>query len=419
GNILIGTGTTLSSVGVTGDIGLTSLGVASITAGSIVNGDINNAAGIAGTKINPEFGNQTVSIGTGTGTTAGTIVLHDATAGTSNTTTIQSNANVPSSYTLTLPGDDGTANQFLQTDGNGVLSWGSPIILDAAADGATKGISAYTSTDFNSAAGLISLDYVNGQKAGAATNGFLSSADWSTFNGKQNALVNSAGLAGALSDETGTGAAVFAESPTLSKVVIGAGTAAAGTAPLKFNSGTLLTTTEAGAIEFNNDKYYATITTGSGTDAARREISLGSVANALVKADRFTTSNSLSDVQDMSFAIGANETWSFEFNLSNGCDGAGGTNFGIAIPSGTFRATVIGRGGNLSSSIDSDIITELSPSTAISFCRSNTNLGWTRITGVVVAGATGGNISLQFSSSTLTQQSTIYAKSYFTARRIY
>lgn len=43
---------------------------------------------------------------------------------------------------------------------------------------------------------------------------------------------------------------------------LAAGTATAGTAPLKFTSGTLLTTPEAGAIEFNTDSYYGTITTG-------------------------------------------------------------------------------------------------------------------------------------------------------------
>jgi hypothetical protein len=48
------------------------------------------------------------------------------------------------------------------------------------------------------------------------------------------------------------------------------GTATAGTEPLKFTSGTLLTSPEVGAIEFLTDKYYATITTGT----ARKEIQL-------------------------------------------------------------------------------------------------------------------------------------------------
>lgn len=47
------------------------------------------------------------------------------------------------------------------------------------------------------------------------------------------------------------------------KITIRAGTATAGTAPLKFTSGTLLTAAEAGAMEFNNDSLFFTITTGT------------------------------------------------------------------------------------------------------------------------------------------------------------
>jgi len=57
--------------------------------------------------------------------------------------------------------------------------------------------------------------------------------------------------------------------PTAS-LQIGAGSTAASTAPLKFTSGSLMTTAEAGAIEFLTDKLYATITTG----AARKELTL-------------------------------------------------------------------------------------------------------------------------------------------------
>jgi hypothetical protein len=46
-------------------------------------------------------------------------------------------------------------------------------------------------------------------------------------------------------------------------VTIRAGTASAGTAPLKFTSGTLLSSAETGAMEFNNNNLYFTITTGS------------------------------------------------------------------------------------------------------------------------------------------------------------
>lgn len=59
-----------------------------------------------------------------------------------------------------------------------------------------------------------------------------------------------------------------ADSGRHQKVTIKAGTTAAGTAPLKFNSGSLLTSPEAGAMEFLTDGLYFTITTG----AARKTI---------------------------------------------------------------------------------------------------------------------------------------------------
>lgn len=46
---------------VSGDIAITSAGVASIGAGVIVNADVNNSAAIAGTKISPDFGSQTIT----------------------------------------------------------------------------------------------------------------------------------------------------------------------------------------------------------------------------------------------------------------------------------------------------------------------------------------------------------------------
>lgn len=58
------------------------------------------------------------------------------------------------------------------------------------------------------------------------------------------------------------------------KIHIAAGTASASTSPLKFTSGTLLTTAEAGAVEFLTDKFYGTITTG----AARKELTLNDAA---------------------------------------------------------------------------------------------------------------------------------------------
>lgn len=72
------------------------------------------------------------------------------------------------------------------------------------------------------------------------------------------------------------------------------GTATANTAPLKFTSGTLLTTAEAGAVEFLTDAYYGTITTG----AARKTF-------AFLESPSFTTP-SLGAATATSITIGAN-----------------------------------------------------------------------------------------------------------------
>jgi hypothetical protein len=47
------------------------------------------------------------------------------------------------------------------------------------------------------------------------------------------------------------------------KITVRAGTSSAGTAPIKLTSGTLMTAAEAGAVEFNTDTLYFTITTGT------------------------------------------------------------------------------------------------------------------------------------------------------------
>ncbi len=62
--------------------------------------------------------------------------------------------------------------------------------VNAAADGTTKGVSAFTAADFDASSGVISLDYTNSQKATGSVPGFLSSTDWTTFNNKSSGLVN-------------------------------------------------------------------------------------------------------------------------------------------------------------------------------------------------------------------------------------
>ena len=165
----------------------------------------------------------------------------------------------------------------------------------------------------------------------------------------------------------------------------------------------------------------ATITAGTGmtvTNAAGGITVAANVANAIVSSNRTTTSTTLSDVTDMSFSIGANETWSFEFHISNGCSGNGGTDWAVTVPSGgTLRASVLGRAGAYTDVI-STVLTSSGSKTFTSFNTANSAYGNTHITGVVVNGATPGNVTLQFSAGTGGQTSTVFANSYLTARKV-
>jgi hypothetical protein len=81
------------------------------------------------------------------------------------------------------------------------------------------------------------------------------------------------------------------------KLHLPAGTATAGTAPCKFTSGTLLTSAEAGAVEFLTDKFYGTITTG----AARKELALVDATLSSGRVALVTTNGRLNDNANLTF----------------------------------------------------------------------------------------------------------------------
>lgn len=79
--------------------------------------------------------------------------------------------------------------------GGGDLSANRTLSIDnAAADGTTKGAASFAAADFNASSGNISIDYTNGQAASTSNKGFLTAADWNTFNGKGSGTVTSVGL---------------------------------------------------------------------------------------------------------------------------------------------------------------------------------------------------------------------------------
>lgn len=104
------------------------------------------------------------------------------------------------------------------------------------------------------------------------------------------ATPSSANLRGALTDETGTGAAVFATSPTLTGPTIAAGTNTV--APLTLTSGTNLTTAAAGAVEYDGKTFFAT------SVASARQV-ICSEQFACVGATPVSLSNSSTSAQNV------------------------------------------------------------------------------------------------------------------------
>jgi hypothetical protein len=99
-----------------------------------------------------------------------------------------------------------------------------------------------------------------------ATTAYADAAAGAAVTGKQNTLTNSSGLAGALADETGTGLAVFATSPTFSGTP-SLPTGTTGVTQTAGNNTTALATTQfvtsavaavASTVRLNSDEFTAT-----------------------------------------------------------------------------------------------------------------------------------------------------------------
>lgn len=103
------------------------------------------------------------------------------------------------------------ANQIALISGGGITSLnGLTVAVQLFATG-TSG----TAPAFSSSIATHTLNIPMASAGGTVTAGLVSNAEYATLTAKQDALVNSAGLASALSDETGTGVAVFSVSPAL------------------------------------------------------------------------------------------------------------------------------------------------------------------------------------------------------------
>jgi hypothetical protein len=162
----------------------------------------------------------------GNSTTANKLVLNDK--GSANSVALKAPDTLVSSLTLELPSSSGSNGQVLATNGSGILSWVSA---------ATGSVTNITGTAPISVATGTSTPVISMPQANSATNGYLSSVDWTAFNSKQAAGNYITALTG---DVTATGPGSSAA--TLAAVAI-AGTSTKVTYDVKgrVTSGTSLT----------------------------------------------------------------------------------------------------------------------------------------------------------------------------------
>lgn len=171
-------------------------------------------------------------------------------------------------------------------------------------------------------AGATALEYFTPTGGGDA----LTSNPLSQF-----AATTSAQLAGVISDETGSGALVFATAPAMASITLAAGTATAGTGPLYLTSGTNLTVPVSGAVEFDGIRFLTTTASGRGVTPSEMLVKAASdvtLTNATTDQVLFGSTNDVWTLQGNTtyrirgfyrFTSGSTtHTWAMGFDLAGG-----------------------------------------------------------------------------------------------------
>jgi len=245
------------------------------------------------TTSTPTFASETLtgasSLTLGTASTnTGAIIFKNST--NANNLTIQAGA-TSGATTLTLPVDDGTAGQFLKTDGAGVLSW------DAAGAGNVTGPG--SSTD-NAVARFDGVGGTTLQNSVVTVGDTGIMAGASIDFGANTITATSLQVKTAVSDETGSGALVFAETPTLVTPVLGAATATSINGLTITSSTGTLTITNGKTLSVSNTLTFAgtdgnTLTFPSGNDTVVTLTATQTLSGKTLTAPKFADGGFIAD----------------------------------------------------------------------------------------------------------------------------
>jgi hypothetical protein len=472
GGIAYGTGTAyaFTAVGISGQV-LTSSGAGAPTWTSAGAGTVSSVDVSGGTTGLTVSGGPVTS--SGVLTLAGTLAI--ANGGTGQTTASAAlNALLPAQATnsgkfLTTNGTDaswatvsgsGTVTSVAQTFTGGLISVaGSPITsagtLALTVAGTSGGVPYFSSASTWASSAALAIDcLVIGGGAGAApiTTGLISCNPStgqlfaSQFQGSgeflsnvyaidsqttQNAYISSNNIAGFTVYPTWTSGATTGDFPfstssnklsfvpdtgvLSTKILAAAGTASAGTAPLKLTAGTNLTTAEAGAIEYNGSNFFATETAAAGRSAIAtqriyRQIANGTTTTAATIADFFPANSSIALAANTLYEI---EVWAYFLKTT-----AGTVTFSMASSVNAYMA------GQYIASPATGLFTTGSAPTGNAAVLNSTTVAWAAsaslTTGVnhgwrfriLVLLTSSGNWRLRYTSNAGTTQSLI--NSYYT-----
>lgn len=128
-----------------------------------------------------------------TSTVGGKVVLKEGTSNGTDTVTIKSPDTLAASYTLTLPGDDGSENQVLKTDGSGTLSW------------ATMAVNSFTSIAVGGSAATSGSSNIEADQSGDT----LTFAEGEGIDIFTNATTDTITISAELASDTNKGVASF------------------------------------------------------------------------------------------------------------------------------------------------------------------------------------------------------------------
>lgn len=213
------------------------------------------------------------------------------------------------------------------------------------------------------------------------------------------ASTTSAELAGVISDETGSGALVFANAPTLVNPIVG-------TQSPGDNSTKAASTAYVDAANSLDLKAANNLSDVSNPLTSRNNLNIWDLF--MTTGDQSTTSDVASNITDLvSVTLTSNKRYRIEGGIHLGCNNTGGVKLAFTVPTGaTMFISSLGR-LNASNALNVFPVTSSGTLTA-AFNTLNNSSGYIYIMGEISLSSTSGVFQVQFASGVNTQTSTIY-----------